>query len=114
MKFYLDENLSPRIAETLRKRKIDAVSTYEVGHRELSDREQLAFASRSGRCLVTRDVRDFVRLAQEAIQTQTPHAGILLCSRRFRGAEVGPLAIAIARVARRFPRGMGGYDVLFL
>jgi predicted nuclease of predicted toxin-antitoxin system len=114
VKFYLDEDLSPRIAEDLRKRGIDALSAHDVGNVQLSDREQLAHAAREGRCLVTRNARHFVVLSQEAIARQEPHAGIILCSSSLQGFEIRAIADALARVAKRFPKGLGGYDVPYL
>jgi len=114
MKFYLDEDLSPQIAERLRKRGIDAVSAFEAGNVQLSDREQLAHAAQGGRCLVTRNVRHFILLAQEAIRRQQPHAGIILCSPSIRGFETGAIVHALTRLAKQFPRGLGEYDVLYL
>ena len=113
MKFYLDEDLSPRIAQSLRKRGVDALSAHDVGNVQLSDREQLAYAARKGRCLVTRNVRHFVVLSQEAIARQEPHAGIILCSPRRRGFEIRAIVDTLARVAKQFPTGLGGYDVLY-
>lgn len=111
MKFYLDENLTPRIADALRKRGIDAASAHEIGNSQRSDPAQLAYAARAGRCLVTMNVRHFITLSQSAIQRQAPHAGILLCPSRFRGSKIGPIATAIARIAIKFPNGLGEYDV---
>ena len=85
MKFYMDEDVSPKIAERLRKKGIDAVSAIEAGNLQLSDREQLACAAGGGRCLVTRNVRHFIVLAQEAIRRQEAHAGIILCPPSIRG-----------------------------
>ncbi|MBI4609039.1 MAG: DUF5615 family PIN-like protein [Candidatus Rokubacteria bacterium] len=114
MKFYLDEDLSPQIAKRLRKRGIDAVSAFEPGNVQLSDREQLAYAGRAGRCLVTRNVRHFVVLAQDAVRRQEPHAGIILCPPSIRGFETGAIADALTRLTKQFPRGLGGYDVIYL
>ena len=114
MKFYLDEDVSPKIAERLRKKGIDAVSAIEAGNIQLSDREQLACAARNGRCLVTRNVRHFIVLAQEAIRRHEPHAGIILCPPSMRGFEVKSIADALTRVAKRFPGGLGEFDVLYL
>lgn len=69
---YLDENLSPKIAEQLQLRGIDAVSVRALGRLGESDESHLARATRLGRVLVTSDV-DFLRLATEGI----PHAGIV-------------------------------------
>jgi len=114
MKFYLDEDLSPQIAERLRKRGIHAVSAFEAGNIQLSDREQLAYAAQAGRCLVTRNVRHFILLAQEAIRLQQPHAGIILCPPSIRGFEIRALIDALTRLAKQFPQGLGEYDVLYL
>jgi len=114
VKFYLDEDLSPTLAETLRRKGSDAVSAHEVGNIQLSDPEQLAYASREGRCLVTRNARHFLILARDAIHRQAPHAGILLISPRFTGAEIRILADQLARMAKRYPKGLGPYDILYL
>ena len=114
MKFYLDEDVSPKIAERLRKKGIDAVSAIEAGNLQLSDREQLACAARDGRSLVTRNVRHFIVLAQEAIRRQEAHAGIILVPPSMRGFEVKSIADALTRVAKRFPEGLGDFDVLYL
>ncbi|HWT83097.1 MAG TPA: DUF5615 family PIN-like protein [Candidatus Acidoferrum sp.] len=114
MKFYLDEDLSSRIAELLRRRGLDVTSATEVGNRQISDYEQLRCASREGRALVTRNVRHFVQLSKQAIARQEPHAGIILCPPRLRGFEIRAIADALTRLSKRFPKGLGGYDVLYL
>lgn len=80
MKFYLDENLAPQIAARLRTKGVDAVNPLEAGNAQLPDRDQLRYAARAGRCLVTRNVRHFVVLARDAIRRQEPHAGIVSTS----------------------------------
>lgn len=114
MKFYLDADLSPRIAQLLRRQGIDAVSAHEVGKLTIPDKDQVAFAAQEGRCLVTRDARHYVTLSQEAIRRRTPHAGIILCPPRIRGSEYRAIAEALVRVANLYPRGLEGYDVIYL
>ena len=114
MKFYLDEDLSSLIAQRLRQKGIDAIGAHEAGKMQKSDREQLSHAAREGRCLVTRNARHFVDLARDALRRQEPHAGIVLCPPSHRGSEIGRIADALARMAQRFPQGLGGYDVLYL
>lgn len=113
MKCYLDEDLSPTIAAALRSKGIDAISAHEAGNLQVSDREQLVYAAREGRCLVTRNARHYVVLAREAIQRQEPHAGILVCSPRHTGAEIRAIAHALARVAKTHPKGLGPYDIQY-
>ncbi len=69
---YLDENLSPRIAQQLRLRGIDAVCVRDLGHLGDKDSNHLDRAAQLNRVLVTTDV-DFLQIAQ----TGRPHAGII-------------------------------------
>ncbi len=114
MKLYLDEDLSPRIAAALRAAGVDATSAHDAGNVQIRDAEQLAFAADEGRCLVTRNARHFVRLGRDAIRKQEPHAGIILLSPRFTGADFGRIGRALGEFARRHPEGIGPYDVLYL
>jgi predicted nuclease of predicted toxin-antitoxin system len=112
--FYLDEDLSPAIAAALRKRGVDVVSAHEVGQIGLSDAEQLAFAAGEGRCLVGANARDFRRLGHDAIEQGRPYAGIVLCPPRIPGLDVGAVVSALVEIAKRYPAGLGEYDVLYL
>lgn len=114
MKFYLDEDLSPRIAAALRRQGIDAVSTHEPGKARTSDHQQLRFAATERRCLVTRNREDFVRLSREAFENDEPHAGIIICPRSVTGAEIGVITQRLMRIAQRYPEGLGDYDVIYL
>ncbi len=114
MRFYLDEDLAPAAAAALRRRGIDAISAHEVGNRGLTDTAQLAFAAREGRCLVSGNVRHFVRLGQDAIRDARRHAGIVLCSSRLAHGSPGRLAAALERLARDRPGGLGAYDVMYV
>lgn len=108
MKLYLDENLSPRIAELLRARGLDAVSAHEAGNTQLTDVAQLRYATSQGRAIVTCDVADFVALATETIAANADHAGIVLVSSAFRTDDFTAIADAIERAARRYPDGLPG------
>jgi predicted nuclease of predicted toxin-antitoxin system len=114
VKFYLDADLSRKIAELLRRRGFDAVSAFEVQKAQSSDQEQLDLASREGRCFVTRNARDFIDLSEQAVRRHAPHAGIILCPPSIRGYEFGAIADALVRVANLYPGGLGGYDVVYL
>jgi hypothetical protein len=74
LRFHLDENVNPAIAAGLRQRGIDVTTTQETGLLQAADDDQLAFATRQQRVLVTHD-RDFLRPGFE------PHAGIAFCAR---------------------------------
>lgn len=113
MKLYLDENLSPRIAELLRARGLDATSAHEAGNTQLTDAAQLRYATDQVRAIVTGDVADFVALATEMIAANVDHAGIVLVSPRFRTDDFPGIADAIEQAARRYPEGLPGV-VLYL
>ena len=108
MKVYLDEDLSPRIAQALRRRRVDATSAQEVGATQLDDSAQLAYATREGRAIVTANVRDFLRLARHAVATNTAHAGIVLVPASFRRDEFEEIARAIDDALTSYPRGLSG------
>jgi predicted nuclease of predicted toxin-antitoxin system len=113
VRFYLDEDIAPRAALALRARGRDTVSAHECGMLRVVDAEQLAFAAREGRCLVTRNAQDFIALSRAAIRDQVPHAGIVCCPPG-KGADVGAIVRGLLEVARRYPRGLGEYDLIYL
>ena len=76
LRFHLDENVNPAIAVSLRQRGLDVTTTQETGLLRAADEDQLAFATRQQRVLVTHD-RDFLRLGSQGAQ----HGGIAYCAR---------------------------------
>jgi hypothetical protein len=74
MKFHLDENVDHAIARGLQRRSIEVSTSSDAGLVSAPDEDQLAFASREERVLVTHD-RDLLRLSGLGIQ----HAGIAYC-----------------------------------
>lgn len=61
IRFYLDEHVPSAVAQGVRRRGGDVVTVQEAGLRGAADDEQLAYAARSGRALVTQDT-DFLRM----------------------------------------------------
>jgi hypothetical protein len=74
IRFHLDENVDPVIADGLRRRGIDVTTTQQTGLLRSPDGAQVAFAITEHRVLVTHD-DDFLALAKDGIQ----HAGIAYC-----------------------------------
>jgi hypothetical protein len=74
VKFHTDENVTDAVAQGLRQRGIDVTITHEVGLARASDEEQLAYALRESRVIVSHDA-DMLRLASVG----TPHAGLAYC-----------------------------------
>ena len=71
--------MDPAVVSGLRRRGVDAATTIEEGLTGASDLEQLAFAARNHRVLVTRD-SDFLVVHGAGI----PHAGIVFWHSRHR------------------------------
>jgi predicted nuclease of predicted toxin-antitoxin system len=74
VKLHFDENVDEDAALGLRARGIDVTITSEENLRGEPDEEQIAFAVREGRVLVSHD-RDMLRLAARGV----PHLGIAYC-----------------------------------
>lgn len=76
LRYYLDEDVihGPLVAEELRKRGVDTITALEAGRagREISDQEQLEYATGQGRVMVTQDVHFRPRL---------PHGGLIVMQR---------------------------------
>jgi len=111
VKVYLDENLSPAIAEILRQNGVDTRTAHEAGNVQLDDRAQLTYATLEGRALVSANVADFIELARDAVATNTEHAGIILVPSSFRGDEFQAIADAILEALKSYSSGFRGLVV---
>ena len=114
MKYYLDEDLSPKIAELLRKQSVDGISAHEVGMLQASDAEQLKFAARKRRCLLTRNRDDFIRLTVQFFNEHLPHYGVLIIPNIIPWDQFSRITDALAGYARIHHGGMQSYTIDFL
>ena len=114
MKYYLDEDLSPKIAHLLRKHQIDCISAHEIHMLQISDLEQLEFAVKERRCLVTRNRDDFFQLTVQFFNSQLPHYGILIVPHSYPGDRFSQIADALENYAGLHPEGMAAYTIDFL
>ncbi|ODS33256.1 MAG: hypothetical protein SCARUB_01647 [Candidatus Scalindua rubra] len=114
MKYYLDEDISPKIADILKSYKIDAKSTHEAGMIQATDVEQLEYASSEGRCIVTRNRNDFIRLTIKFFNENRPHHGVLIIPYTILGDKFSRIASALKKYAFKHPSGMEPYTIDFL
>ncbi len=114
MKFYLDEDISPRVAEILRKAGIDAVSAHDVGLVGASDEEQFAEAVARKAALVTRNRDDFIALTIRAYENLGSHHGLIAVPYSIPGSDFKLAARVLERFARQTPDGMGAYTIEFM
>ena len=77
-KLYLNEHLSPRLAEQLRRHGFDVTCTAESGMVEADDDEQLAHAVSEQRAIVTFNHKDFAVRHERYIAEGREHWGIVL------------------------------------
>jgi hypothetical protein len=76
--FYLDEDIQSGLAEALRIRGVNLLTTMEAGMIGSDDIQQLIFASENKRSLVSYNKRDFARLHYQWMSKQKTHQGIIL------------------------------------
>ena len=92
-KLHLNEHLSPRLAEQLRKHGFDVTTTQELKMLTETDDEQLAFAASTQRAIVTCNVRDFWHLHEQYLAEGKEHWGIIFSSQE-------PIAVLFQRLLR--------------
>jgi predicted nuclease of predicted toxin-antitoxin system len=79
---YLDEDVDVLVADLVRARGFDVITTVGAGRLHQSDDEQLAFAAAEERVLLTHNRVDFEQLATEYFAANRSHTGIIIAVRR--------------------------------
>ena len=92
-KLYLNEHLSPRLADQLRKHGFDVRSSQEAELISADDDEQLAFAVSERRAIVTFNFRDFAVRHGEYMASGKEHWGIVLSTEE-------PIGVLLQRLLR--------------
>jgi uncharacterized protein with PIN domain len=113
MRFLLDEDLSPAVAQVCRGLGLDVVSVHEIDRRGFTDEEQLRFSIAEGRIFVTRNRDDFLRLTRSFFERSELHHGLLIVAHSLPNYRPEGIARAIERWAAR-PGDIGPYFVDFL
>ena len=114
IRLYLDEMSSPRLTAILRAHGIDVVSALELGFSQTPDHVHLAHAAGEGRCIVTKNYDDFVRLTNSQMTEELPHAEVVLVPPSLPNEDFGRLAATLTEFCRRHPDGLPPYTVLWL
>jgi len=96
MRFYLDADLSWRIARIARRPGVDIVSANEVELRTATDLAQIEYAAQDGRCIVTNNRNDFIALDRLYQERGVEHAGILITAESLPTHDFYAVARALA------------------
>jgi len=75
---YLDEHIQSALADALRARGIDVLTTQEAKNIGLGDSNQLIFAAKSRRSLLSYNKRHFAKIHYEWMNLKKYHEGIIL------------------------------------
>ncbi|HEY1390502.1 MAG TPA: DUF5615 family PIN-like protein [Ktedonobacterales bacterium] len=81
IELYIDEDVDVLVADLLRARGFDALTTRDVRRLHATDEEQLAFAASEQRALLTHNRADFEALHQAYMDSGLHHTGILIAVR---------------------------------
>lgn len=79
---YTDEDISGLVAVLLRSRGFDVLTVQDAGNIGKSDQDQLEFAAKCSRCLLTHNRVDFERLNTQYFAASKSHSGIIVTPQR--------------------------------
>ena len=91
-KLYLDEDVHKRVASSLRLKGYDVISAHELQKWGLDDSENLEFAISQQRAIFTFNVKHFVKLHLEYVETRKQHYGIIISKQLSLPVTVSKLA----------------------
>ncbi|MEE8190940.1 MAG: DUF5615 family PIN-like protein [Candidatus Scalindua sediminis] len=75
---FLDEDVRVLLGRVLRERGFDVYHVLERGRKGKSDREQLAYAIKHKRAILTHNIRDYIKLAKSYQEQDKHHYGIIV------------------------------------
>jgi predicted nuclease of predicted toxin-antitoxin system len=117
MRFFLDEDLSDRVARIAGNLGLDAHSVHEVNRRNLDDFEHLDYAAEHNMVMVTRNRNDFLALNDEYHATGKPNCGLLIVLPSLPGNQPARIAHRLKEWADEkvdAPESFGPYVVEYL
>ena len=95
LSFYFDENLQTALADALKTRGIDVLTTQEAGNISVEDIRQLAYATEKGRTILSYNKRDFALIHYQWMRIGRPHAGIIL-------SDQLPIGVILRRIMKLY------------
>lgn len=110
---YTDEDVIAGLAPALRQRGYSAQSAFEAGNLEISDENQLRYATNQGMALLTYNGQDFIPIAESWFDTGLAHAGIII-SQQFSQRQFGELLRETLRLLNQLTADEMHNQVIFL
>jgi predicted nuclease of predicted toxin-antitoxin system len=101
VRLYFDRHIIARLAEDLRSRGYDVLTTEEAGLDSATDEQQLTFATNEKRAILTFNIRDFAPLHEQWSAAGRSHAGIIV-SRQLGSRQYGLLLQRMLRLLNHF------------
>lgn len=77
-KLYLDEDITDLLARVLRTIGYDVVSAHEVNMNRRTDEEQIFYAIKNKRAILTCNISHFTNLARKCYQDNISHYGVIV------------------------------------
>lgn len=81
IELYLDEDVSVLLAKLLRARGFEVITTQDAKRLGVSDKEQLEYAIRKEKVLLTHNRLHFEKLHKEYLRENKEHYGIIITTR---------------------------------
>jgi len=82
IELYLDEDVDVLVADLLRSRGFNAVTTRDAKRLGSTDEDQLVYAVSQRKAFLTHNRIDFERLAREYFTARKNHYGLIIAARR--------------------------------
>jgi predicted nuclease of predicted toxin-antitoxin system len=98
---YFDRHIMARLADDLRERGFDVMTTEQAGLDTATDEQQLAFATREGRAVLTYNIRDFAPLHRQWLAEGRSQTGIVV-SQQLGSRQYGLLLQRMLRLLNHF------------
>jgi predicted nuclease of predicted toxin-antitoxin system len=97
LRLYFDRHIKKQVAVDLWQRGHDVLTTEEASMDTASDEDQLAFAAKEDRAILTFNIRDFAPLHEQWTVDGKAHAGIIV-SQRLGSRHYGVLLSRVLRL----------------
>lgn len=102
--------MSRAVIAAAQRAGFDTLTPNQAGMGGRSDEEQLAFASREGRVVVTSNRKDFGRLNSSWLRSGREHSGIVILTQQ--GLDVGFVLRRLQRIAERHTETRNLYEFI--